>query len=127
MFQSIVKEAMAFVRFTYTLFNQDFLRTKGFTHFQGYVNRVALSILLPLRPPTLNHSSFSSTHMLQDMSGSDTFPRQSKKKKGGAVEGGAEPQSRKRGHTVNYGSGDVSAGQSPLPSVSNHGNAHTPL
>lgn len=97
--QSIVREAMAFIQFTYTLFNQEFLRTKGFTHLQWYVNRVALSVLLPIRPSGQKPSSVNSGLTLVDFSNSGTFPRQSKKKKGGAMEVD-EPQKRKRGHTV---------------------------
>ena len=113
---------MAFIHFSYTLFNQEFLRTKGFAHLQWYVNRIALSIVLPVRQP-INTTSVASGLTLADDVTSGTFPRQSKKKKNPSMDASEDSQNsqrRKRGQTVNYPntSMDSSHGNSsPLPSV----------
>ena len=111
---------MAFIHFAYTLFNQDFLRTKGFAHLQWYVNRIALSVVLPVRPPSTNPPVGL---VLPDNVASGTFPRQSKKKKTSSTTNDSSddiPLKRKRGNTVHYPNTDSITTSSPLPHVRVH-------
>lgn len=108
---------MAFIHFSYTLFNQEFLRSKGFSHLQWYVNRVALSILLPIRssPPSVGGANnIVNNSALEDISDSGTFPRRSKKKVPSVQESGEEVV-RKRMNTFH---GTFDGSQSPVLSVS---------
>lgn len=101
-FQGIVKEAIAFFRYAIALFNQDFLQVKASQHLHHYVQRVALSVLLPIRAPPLSPPPTPSI-VVESVPDMGTFPR--KKEKRELTEIGF----RRRGQTVH---GDPSQGPS---------------
>lgn len=104
---------MSFVHFATTLFNQDFIINKGFHHLHKYVQRVALSILLPLPPPPPPSQLPLTSPLPLDMSEMGTFPRRKEKRKESESSDG-----RKRVKTFTSSSAPVEATSSPLPHVS---------
>ena len=104
----------SFIHYATTLFNQDFIRNKGFHNYYQYVQRVALSILLPPPPPQTPPTLIITPSPMDDVPEMGTFPRRKDKKK--EVEEDI-PGIRKRGRTINIGTPNE-ASNSPLLFVS---------
>ena len=94
-FQGIVHEAIAFVHFALCLFSQDFIPQRSFHHLHLYIQRVALSVLLPIPAsstplPLTTQSSLDQGSVPAEFG---TFPRKKNKE-------GGEGTPRRRAPTV---------------------------
>lgn len=106
---------ISFTHYATTLFNQEFIRSKGFHNLYQYVQRVALSILLPLPPPQAPPTIVTTPTPLDDLPEMGTFPRRKDKRKESETATEDLPGGRKRGRTIIGSPTDVS--RSPLALV----------
>ena len=99
-----------------SLFDQDFIISKGFHHLHHYIQRVACSVLLPIPSSTPPLPPPSSLPPILSPTPADmgTFPRRKDKSKPKEEDG---PLNRKRGKTFT-GAMPEPEGRSPLFSVS---------